>query len=492
MFREGPSTRDILAQLRSKKGKERTNKDVQDTPKDSHTDEPSPMVPPTNKKIPTEDAPTLSVEDALNSGDALLAQLVATVAENHNAASRPGSSQQPCATCRLFKTSRDELMAHVSNAFDEVRRLRHQYDICKERLVELEGEGDSGTGGESNYQLKQHVALLEDRCNAMQERMRIKDGKAKAMETQVQSAKAILRENADLRSQRDQLVQRVHELEGQMDKDIEAAEDAAECKLASLAGSSDPSSSACEAELKELRRLRVLMRFSELKKDSDRLQDVYRYAEELEVEIDRLRNLSNEAPPPTSTTTTSASKPQRRIEMDQLKEQFASSSPPRESDRPSTASSAQGGSSPRQQQHQQHVQPRSARAEEDNQRRHASHSAREPQPTSSPRETKSQLAPLPPSPSTRSPNNPIPSRHARPQSSGGTSSVAWLLGLVREQRTGAARPSSGRAGGIPASIGSSSHQQHYLRAAGQSTSRGRAPARPGTAGTQVMGRLGPY
>lgn len=361
----------------------------------------------------------------------------------------------------------------------------------------MEGEGDNNGGGESNYQLRQHVALLEDRCSAMQERMRIKDGKAKAMDTQVQSAKAILRENADLRSQRDQLVQRVHELEGQMDKDIEAAEDAAECKLASLAGSSDPSSNACEAELKELRRLRVLMRFSELKKDSDRLQDVYRYAEELEVEIDRLRNLSNEAP-----NTTAVSKPQRRPEIDQLKEQLHEqfSSSPRELERPSTASSAQlhGGPSPRQQ-HQQHAQPKSARAEDDS-RRPSSHSSREPPPTSSPRETKGQLAPLPPSPSTRPPsNNAIPSRHVRPQSSGGTSSVAWLLGLVREQRTGVARPGSGRAGGIASSIGSSSHQQHYLRAAGQTTttttapnSRGRAPARPGTAGAQTMGRLGPY
>lgn len=468
MLREPTSTNGILATLRKRRDPEG------DTPTTPNSAESAST--PSKRQDPQGQPASSLVEHALASGDELLSRLVATVAESHTAAVR-GSPGTACATCVLFKSSRDELLAHVGGAFEEVRRLRHQYDVCKERLAELESE--QGDGGEGSYQLRQQVALLEDRCMAMQERMRIKESKSKAMESQVASAKAILRENVELRSQRDQLVRRVQELEGQMEKDIEAAEDAAECKITTLAGT--PDAVHLETELKELRRLRVLMRFSELKKDSDRLQDVYKYAEELEVEIDRLREAMHVHD---VSQVTAQHRPMHcRI-----------SAP--SSDAPATASPTnKPASSPRvplllPSPREDRVVPSSGRL--------GSISANRGSP-------QQQLAPLPPSPSPGGNSRPATSsthtasHQRRPQSSGGTSSVAWLLGLVRQQRSGAApttaaRPGSGRS--ISQALSTSPHQQHYLRTTpangaapmpGATTSK-RPSSRPGTAGSQAATR----
>lgn len=192
-----------------------------------------------------------------------------------------------CQACTAFRIQRSQLIEDVSLALGEVSKLQRLNDFYKERirLMEASGIPRPSTGGplqhrkpsdvhhESNENGSTGVAVAS--LTSQQIEATLMDLRS--------SLKAQRSENQMLRQQRDDFALQVKELNQKLEVEIAAVADRAEARLASMRSSSSEKAD-FEDEFKELKRLRVLMRFSELKKDSDKLQETFQYVSKLEIE----------------------------------------------------------------------------------------------------------------------------------------------------------------------------------------------------------------
>lgn len=177
------------------------------------------------------------------------------------------------------------MIADVGMALGEVTKLRRLNDFYREKIRDLEAGKRPQTASSfmrrrldaASHGDAHHDSTETDRpaCTGVSAQML--NAKIRALES----------ENQMLKQQRDDFSDQVVELNGKLEDVTNATEERIEQRLLGMRPCSERSG--FEEEFKELKRLRVLMRFSELKKDSDKLHETFKYVSRLEIENTGLR-----------------------------------------------------------------------------------------------------------------------------------------------------------------------------------------------------------